>query len=63
MFFAGFGLQAVNVSDRMDGIDEGTVLGASLTVGARTLAGPLLPSLGAADNDSVTLHFSLDQLH
>ncbi len=73
MFFAGLGLQAVNVSDRLDGIDEGTVLGASLTVGARTLAGPLLLSLGAADNDSVTLHFSLgrpisegsmlDQLH
>lgn len=59
MFFAGIGLQAVNVSGQLDGIDEGTILGASLTVGARTLAGPLLLSLGAADNGSVTLHFSL----
>lgn len=59
MFYAGFGLQAVNVSDRLDGIDEGTLLGASFTVGARTLAGPLMLSLGAADNGSVTLHFAL----
>jgi NTE family protein len=59
MFFAGLGLQAVNVSEQLDGVDEGTILGASLTVGARTLAGPLLLSLGAADNGSVTLHFSL----
>lgn len=59
MFYAGVGLQAANVSDRLDGIDEGTILGASFTVGARTLAGPLLLSLGAADNGSVTVHFSL----
>lgn len=59
MFYAGFGLQAVNVSNRLDGVDEGTLLGASFTVGARTLAGPLMLSLGAADNGSVTLHFAL----
>jgi NTE family protein len=59
MFYAGFGLQAVNVSDRLDGIKEGTILGASFTVGARTLAGPLMLSLGAADNGSVTIHLAL----
>jgi NTE family protein len=59
MFYAGFGLQAVNVSDRLDGIKEGTVLGASFTVGARTFAGPLMLSLGAADNGSVTIHLAL----
>ena len=59
MFYAGFGLQAARVRDRLDGVDDGTVLGISLTVGARTLAGPLLISLGAANNGSVTLHLAL----
>jgi NTE family protein len=57
--YGGFGLQAARVSDRLDGINEGTILGASFTLSARTPVGPLLLSLGAADNGSVQLHLAL----
>jgi NTE family protein len=72
-FYAGVGLHAVGMKDRIDDVRDGTVLGLSLTLGARTFAGPFLLSLGVADNDAVKLQFALgrpiaegsmlDQLH
>jgi len=58
VFFSA-GLQAVGMTDRLDGVKDGTILGASIALGARTPIGPLLFSLGVADNDSVQLHFAL----
>jgi NTE family protein len=57
--YGGFGLQAARVTDRLDGVRDGTILGASFTLSARTPAGPLLVSLGAADDGSVQLHLAL----
>jgi NTE family protein len=57
--FFSLGLSAVGMSDRLDNVDEGTILGASIALGARTPIGPLLLSLGVADNDSVQLHVAL----
>lgn len=57
--FSGLGLQVVRVRDRLDGAPEDTILGASFTVGARTPVGPLLFTLGAADNGNVQLHLAL----
>lgn len=59
VFFSGFGLQVVRVHDRLDGAPEDTILGASFTLGARTPVGPLLFTLGAADNGNVQLHLAL----
>ena len=59
VFYGGIGLHALRVTDRIDQQPEQTVLGASFTLGARTPVGPLLLSLGAADNDSVQLHVAL----
>lgn len=59
VFYGGFGLHAVRVTDRIDEVDDDTVLGASFTLGARTPAGPLLLSLGAADNGSFGFHVAL----
>ena len=59
VFYSGFGLQAVRMTDRFDGIPDDTVLGASVTLGARTPFGPLVLSLGAANNGSVQLSFAL----
>ena len=61
ILFDGFGLQAVRITDRLDGVDDETILGASATLGARTSVGPLL-NLGVADDDSVQLHFGLGRL-
>ena len=41
VLFGGFGLQAVRITDRLDGVDDETILGASATLGARTPIGPL----------------------
>ena len=57
--YGGFGLHAARVSERLDEIREGTIYGVALTLGARTPVGPLLLSLGAADNGSVQLHLAL----
>jgi NTE family protein len=57
--FVSLGTQAVGMSGRLDDVDDGTILGASVALGARTPIGPLLLSLGVADNDSVQLHFAL----
>ena len=58
VLFSGFELQAVRITDRLDGVDDGMILDASATLGARTPVGPLLLSLGVAE-DSVQLHFAL----
>jgi NTE family protein len=47
------------VTDRLDGVNDGIILGASVIIGARTPLGPLMFSAGAADNGSVTVHFAL----
>ena len=57
--FGAFGLHAAGVSDRPDGVDDGTILGVSVALGARTPIGPLLLTLGAADDGSVQLQFAL----
>jgi NTE family protein len=57
--YGGFGLHAVRMSERLDDIREGTIYGAALTLGARTPVGPLLLSLGVADNGSAQLHLAL----
>jgi NTE family protein len=59
VLFGGVGLEAVRMTDRLDGVNDGIILGASLSLGARTPAGPFLLTVGVADNDSVTLHFAL----
>jgi len=59
VFYAGVGLHAVRMTDRIDDIDDGVILGAAFTFGARTPVGPLLFSLGAADNGSLGLHIAL----
>jgi NTE family protein len=57
--FAGFGLHAVRVTDRIVEAEDETILGVSFSLGARTLAGPLMLSLGAANNGRVQLHVAL----
>ena len=59
VFYGGFGLHAINMADRVDQVNEGTIFGVSFTIGARTPAGPLLLSFGAADDDSVGFHIAL----
>jgi len=59
VLFLSLGLQAVGMTDRLDGVDEGTILGASIALGARTPIGPLLMTLGAADNDSFQFQFAI----
>jgi NTE family protein len=58
VFFSA-GLRAVGMSERLDGVDDGIILGASIALGARTPIGPLLFSVGVADNDSYQIHFAL----
>ena len=57
--FGSLGLHAVDMTDRLDGIDEGTLFGVSLALGARTPFGPFLLTLGAADNGRTQLQFAL----
>ena len=59
VFYGGFGLHAINMTDRVDQVNEGTIFGVSFTVGARTPIGPLLLSLGVADDDSIGFHVAL----
>ncbi|NHA15977.1 patatin-like phospholipase family protein [Thioalkalivibrio sp. XN279] len=59
VFYGGFGLQALRLLDPTDGGPDETILGASFTLGARTPVGPLMLTLGVADNDSVELHLAL----
>ena len=59
VLFGGLGLQAVRMSERLDGVADDTIFGTSLTLGARTPVGPLLLALGYANNGNVQLHFAL----
>lgn len=59
--FGSLGIHAVDMTDRLDGVDDGTLFGVSLALGARTPIGPLLLALGVADNGSVQLHFALSR--
>lgn len=57
--YAGLRLQAGEMHDRFDEIDEGTLYGISGAIGGRTPIGPFLLSLGYVDNGSLRLQFSL----
>ena len=57
--YAGFRLQAGEVNGRFDGIDEGTLLGISASIGGNTPIGAFTVSLGYVDNGSFRLQFSL----
>lgn len=57
--YAGIGLHALRVTERIDRETDRTLVGASATLGARTPFGPLLFSIGAADNGRVQLHIAL----
>jgi NTE family protein len=57
--YAGLRLNAGRMGERIDGIRDGTIYGASVNFGGRTPLGPFLVSLGEADGDSWELQFSL----
>jgi NTE family protein len=57
--FGSLGLHAVGMTDRLDGVDDGTLYGVSVVIGARTAFGPLLLAFGAADNGRTQLQFAL----
>lgn len=57
--YAGLGLQGGRMSGRVDGVSDGALYGASLTLGGRTPLGPLNIALGATDEGSWELHFAL----
>jgi NTE family protein len=57
--YAGLRLQAGRMGERLDAISEGTVYGASVNLSARTPLGPVLFSLGGADNGNWELQFGL----
>ena len=57
--YAGFRLQAGEVNGRFDGIDEGTLLGISASIGGNTPIGTFAVSLGYVNNGSFRLQFSL----
>ena len=59
VFYGGLGVHSLRVLDAVDGSGDQTIFGASFTLGARTPVGPLLVTLGAADNDSLELHLAL----
>jgi NTE family protein len=59
--FSSIGVHAARMTDRLDEVDDGLILGVSVALGARTPIGPLLLALGAADNGSVQLHFALSR--
>ena len=52
-------LQAGEVNGRFDGVDEGTLLGISASIGGNTPIGAFTVSLGYVNNDSFRLQFSL----
>ena len=57
--YAGLRLQAGEMHDRADGIDDGTLLGLSGSISGRTPIGPFLLSLGFVENGSALLQFSI----
>jgi NTE family protein len=71
--YAGLRLQAGEMHDRFDGIDDGTLYGLSGSISGRTPIGPFSLSLGFVNNGNALLQFSigrpvaegsiLDELH
>jgi hypothetical protein len=59
VIYGGLGLHSLRIIDPIDGGRDQSIFGLSFTAGARTPVGPLLITLGAADNDSVELHLAL----
>jgi NTE family protein len=57
--YAGFRLQAGEMRDRDDGVDDGTLYGISGSVSGRTPIGPFSLSLGFVDNGSRLLQFTI----
>jgi len=58
-FYSGLGVHSLRILDPIDGGGDQSIFGLSFTLGARTPVGPLMLTLGAADNDSVELHLAL----
>jgi NTE family protein len=57
--YAGLRLQAGEMHDRFDGIDEGTLYGIAGSISGRTPIGPFQLSLGYVDNGDALLQFSI----
>ncbi len=57
--YAGFRLQAGEMRDRYDGVDDGTLYGISGSVSGRTPIGPFMLSLGLVDNGSRLIQFTI----
>jgi NTE family protein len=57
--YAGFRLTAGEMKDRIDLVDDGTLLGIATSLQGRTPAGAFLLSLGYVDNGALRLQFSL----
>ena len=57
--YGGLRLTAGQVSGRIDEVDDGTILGAALSLGGRTVVGPFLISLGATNNGFWQLQLAL----
>jgi NTE family protein len=56
--YGGLRLTAGDVGDRIDQVDDGTILGAALSLGGRTPIGPFLLSLGTTNNGFWELQFA-----
>lgn len=57
--YAGLRLQAGEMNDRYDGVDDGTLYGISGSIRGRTPIGPFTLSLGFVDNGSRLIQFSI----
>lgn len=57
--YAGLRLQAGEMHERIDGVDDGTLYGLSGSISGRTPVGPFELSLGFVDNGSRLLQFTI----
>jgi outer membrane protein assembly factor BamA len=57
--YAGLRLQAGEMRNRIDGVDDGTLYGIAGSISGRTPLGPFELSLGFVDNGSRQLQFSI----
>jgi NTE family protein len=57
--YAGLRLQAGRMGERIDNVHDGTLYGASVSLGGRTPLGPVLISIGGVDNGSWEIQLSL----
>ena len=56
--YGGLRLTAGDVAGRIDGVDDGTIFGAALSLNGRTPVGPFLVSLGTTNNGFWELQFA-----